>query len=123
MASHQSHRTQRRFLMAMLAGGLFLLGACGGDDDDSSAGSGLSAVSITTGFKYAPPDLTVPAGGEVSVTNTDTQTHTLTADEGGAFDLTLEAGGAGVITAPSEPGTFRYHCSYHPIMTAQLVVE
>lgn len=81
------------------------------------------AVSVTTDFTFAPADLKASPGDVVTVTNTDGQAHTLTADTSGAFDLTLQPGEDGTITAPDQPGTYPYHCSYHPIMKAQLVVE
>lgn len=118
----------RKHLVAALALGLaFTAGGCGGDDDyDSKAattGGPPLAVSVTTDFKFAPADLTVKPGDAIKVTNTDGQAHTLTADSVGAFDLTLQPGKDGTITAPEQPGTYPYHCSYHPIMKAQLVVE
>jgi len=114
----------RRFVIVMLSASLAFLGACGDDDDDDSSAEAPSptAIRVTKDFTFAPADLQAVAGGAIAVINTDSQSHTLTADEGGAFDLTLAAGEGGTLTAPSTPGTYPYHCSFHPIMKAQLVV-
>lgn len=74
------------------------------------------------GFSYAPGSLTVTAGDTVTWTNADAQSHTATAD-GGAFDTGTIAGGASGSVTVSTAGTFTYHCTIHPTMTATLVVR
>ncbi len=72
-------------------------------------------------ISYHPESLTVPAGTEVTWINRDIVRHTVTSDEGlfdsgdigseGSFNYTFE-----------EPGTYRYHCTRHPIMQGTIIV-
>ena len=88
----------------------------------SGASTTSSAITIKN-FAYGPT-LEVPAGSTVMVTNTDSAAHTVTADQGGAFDVTVKgSGGTATFTAPATPGTYTYHCTYHPNMHGTLVVK
>lgn len=93
----------------------------------SSPGAGspvapAAAISIKD-FAYGDP-ITVPPGALVTVTNADSAEHTVTADQGGAFDVEVkENGGTATFTAPSQPGTYAFHCTYHPNMHGMLTVR
>jgi plastocyanin len=99
----------------------------------SSSSSGSSAPGATSsvaaagtiaikGFGYvAPPS--VPAGAQVSVTNSDPAEHTVTADANSAFNVEIPANGTATFTAPSQPGSYPFHCTYHPGMHGVLVVQ
>ncbi len=54
--------------------------------------------------------------------NMDTEAHTLTADDG-SFDAVVKAGTSITFTAPSKPGTYPYHCTYHANMHGTLNVK
>jgi plastocyanin len=90
----------------------------------SSAGAPNAAASITIkDFKYGEP-ITVAPGAVVTVTNMDSAPHTVTAQEGKAFDV--EVGGSGAtatFTAPSKPGSYPYFCTIHPNMKGTLTVK
>jgi plastocyanin len=47
----------------------------------------------------------------------------VTADSGNAFDAQVPSGGAGTFTAPTQPGSYPFHCSIHPFMKGTLVVK
>jgi plastocyanin len=83
-----------------------------------------SAAAITIkDFAYGNP-ITVSPGVTVTVTNMDTAEHTVTADQGSAFDVEVkESGGTATFTAPSQPGTYAFHCKYHPNMHGTLTVQ
>ena len=89
-----------------------------------SPGSIAGAASITIkDFGFGAP-ITVSPGAAVSVTNLDSAPHTVTADDGSAFDLDVKGGGGtGTFTAPTQPGTYTYHCTYHPNMHGTLPVK
>ena len=89
-----------------------------------TAGSSAAAGAITIkGFDYGAP-ITVSPGATVTVTNMDSAKHTVTADQGSAFDVEVkENGGPGTFTAPSAPGTYPYHCTIHPNMHGTLTVQ
>jgi plastocyanin len=87
-----------------------------------SAMASAAAITIKD-FAYGDP-ITVSPGATVTVTNMDTAEHTVTADQGSAFDVEVkENGGTATFTAPSQPGTYAYHCTYHPNMHGTLTVQ
>jgi plastocyanin len=95
----------------------------------SSAGSSAApspsaaeAVIHIQGFRYDVP-VSVSPGATVSVMNMDGEAHTVTADEGKAFDVTAAGNASGSFTAPTTPGTYAFHCSYHSTMHGSLVVK
>lgn len=86
----------------------------------SDAPASDATVTIE-GFAFGPADVTVAAGTTVTFTNADTAAHTATADDG-AFDTGDIAPGASATVTFDEPGTFTYHCNFHPTMTATITV-
>jgi plastocyanin len=120
---------------AVLLMSALLLGGCGsggGSPAASSApGTATTAGAATAGapaitikdFGYGAP-LTVAPGAVVTVTNTDSAGHTVTADKGQAFDVIVAgSGGTATFTAPSAPGSYPYHCTYHANMHGTLTVK
>jgi plastocyanin len=80
-----------------------------------------SAVTIE-GFAFAPASITITAGSTVTWTNNDAAPHTATGD-GGEFDTgQIDQGGNASVTFDT-PGTYTYHCTFHPNMTGTIVVE
>ncbi len=88
---------------------------------DPTAGTAAATITIKD-FAYGDP-LTVTPGAAVTVTNMDTAPHTVTADEGAAFDAEVKGGGTATFTAPSKPGSYPYHCTFHPNMHGTLIVK
>ena len=123
--------------LAVLAAGLMVLGlaACGDDDDATDTGSevttttapdegGAATDEVTiTAADFSLTSVTAKAGEDVYLDNTGEKPHTVTADDGGFDSGTVEPGAEGEFTAPSEPGTYAYHCSIHASMTGTLTVE
>jgi plastocyanin len=94
----------------------------GGSSAANSAASSTAAITIS-GFAYGSP-LVVPAGATVTVTNMDSAEHTVTADNGSAFNVEIKGnGGAATFKAPSTPGTYAFHCTYHSNMHGSLTVK
>lgn len=91
----------------------------------SATGTG-SAPAVTAteilikGFKYQGGE-TVSPGAEITVTNEDIEAHTITADTGNPFDVNTQVGTT-TFTAPTEPGTYPYHCNFHGNMKGTLTV-
>ena len=73
------------------------------------------------GISFSPASVTVVVGDTVTWTNADAQSHTATAD-GGAFDTGTIGGNSSKAVTLTTAGTFAYHCTIHPAMTATLVV-
>jgi plastocyanin len=121
--------------LAILAALLLTLGlaACGDDDDATNAGAGddtsTTAPEAEGGEEvtivaedFSLTSVTAKPGEDVYLDNTGEKPHTVTADDG-SFDTGSTAPGAeSEFTAPSEPGTYAYHCSIHPTMTGTLTV-
>jgi plastocyanin len=78
---------------------------------------------IIAHFAFTPDVLTVPAGTEVVWMNQDNTRHTVTSDDNTTFASSLLGAGDTFSHRFDEPGTFPYHCSVHPSMTAQVVVQ
>ena len=88
----------------------------------AGSSAGVASISIKD-FDYGAP-ITVSPGATVMVTNMDSAEHTVTADQGSAFDVEVkENGGTGTFTAPTAPGTYPFHCTYHPNMHGTLTVQ
>jgi plastocyanin len=88
----------------------------------TSAASNGTTITIHT-YAFSPVTLTVKPGTKVTVMNTDSVTHTLTAD-GGAFDTgDILPGTSTTFTAPATAGSYGYHCSIHLFMKATVVVS
>jgi plastocyanin len=73
-------------------------------------------------FEFAPSTVTIKVGGTVTWTNDGPSAHTVTADDGSFNSGELQKGKTFSRTFDST-GTFSYHCSIHPSMKAQVVVE
>lgn len=81
------------------------------------------AVITIKDFEFMGPE-TVSPGATVTVQNDDSSSHTVTAEEGEeVFDVVVEGGASETFKVPDEPGEYAYVCSFHPEMTATLVVE
>ncbi len=82
-----------------------------------------TSASVTIkDFEFGPATVTVTVGGTVTWTNNGPSTHTVTADDGSfnSGDLTV---GKTFSQTFNTAGTFSYHCSIHPFMTATVVVQ
>ena len=87
------------------------LGIFWSQQDDDELVATPSAVGIAD-FAFDPPDLTVPAGTEVTWTNGDRVPHSVVADDGAFESETLDTG-ATFSTTFDTPGTFTYVCGIH----------
>jgi plastocyanin len=129
----------RTALAVTALGTALLLSGCGGSSS-STAGSGSPSMSMSPGshmsmssgshqatitiknFAFSGP-ASVPAGSTVTVTNDDQETHSLTADGAGGFDVTVQPGSSKTFTAPGKAGAYPYHCNFHSDMHGTLTVR
>lgn len=88
----------------------------------ATRGAATSGADVSVGdFQFSPDTISVKVGSTVDWTNTSTDTpHTVTSDTG-AFNHTLNPGDSFRFTF-TKAGTFHYHCSIHPSMTAIITV-
>ncbi len=129
--------TRSRALNFLAAGAVALaVTACGGGESttDNAAGSAASAATTATtlagpvevtisNFKFEPVSVTVSVGQKLNFVNKDAQGHTATSDNPGAFDSQSIAAGASTPVTLTSPGTYTYHCSFHPFMKGTVVVR
>ncbi|OJZ68830.1 amidase [Mycobacterium paraffinicum] len=73
------------------------------------------------GFAFAPATLTVATGTTVTWTNRDEEPHTVAASDG-SFHSPGMGTGATFTHTFTDPGTFDYVCSIHPMMRGTVVV-
>jgi plastocyanin len=100
----------------LVAGGAFLsrVGPIAAHQD--------AAVAVQViDFAFEPGTLTVPAGATVTWTNAGSRPHTVTADDG-SFDSGRLDPGEQFSQTFDQPGTFAYHCGFHPDMQGSIVV-
>jgi plastocyanin len=71
---------------------------------------------------FAPTRIEVAAGTTVAWTNRDQLVHTVTADDGSWDSGPIESGATWRHTF-AQPGTYTFHCTPHPFMTAVVVVK
>jgi plastocyanin len=73
-------------------------------------------------FSFTPATLTVSAGTTVTWTNHDAVLHTVTATDKSFASGAIDTDGT-FSHQFTTPGTYAYHCSIHPTMTAQIIVQ
>jgi plastocyanin len=69
-------------------------------------------VDLPRSYRFAPEDITVPAGTEVTWTNNDNFTHSVRLLDSG--EVQMMKPGESVSHTFTNPGLFRYDCSLHP---------
>jgi plastocyanin len=89
----------------------------------TSAPSAAGAASITISNMNFGEPITVPPGAQITIKNDDSAEHSVTADTAGKFNVEVEGKEQGTLTAPSQPGEYAYHCTYHPSMHGTLIVK
>lgn len=122
-------------LIALVFATLLLVTACSSGTstapapEASSAATTASSTATATGptitisdMRFGPA-LTVAPGATVTVVNSDGAEHTVTADSGNAFNAEVDGKGTTTFNAPTQPGTYAFHCTYHPMMHGQLIVQ
>lgn len=141
MSKSAPRRSRRHLTAACLASAaaVTILAGCGSSGSSTGASSGSSSMSSSSGmssgspssaavvihisnFAYKTPASVAP-GAKVTVMNMDGERHTVTADSGSAFDVTVDAGKSSTFTAPTKPGTYTFHCDFHSNMHGTLVVS
>ncbi|MDG6909943.1 MAG: cupredoxin domain-containing protein [Nitrososphaerota archaeon] len=82
------------------------------------------ATGQKTTYGYAPDTITVTIGKDNTVfwTNGDSAAHTVTSDTGAFNSGNMNSGDTYQFTFTT-PGTYTYHCSYHPYMQGTVIVE
>ena len=91
----------------------------------AATGSSPRAKSVTVdlrSLRYSKGKVEIEAGTTIVWRNRDPLNHTVTSDSG-SFDSGELKPGASWSHTFTEPGTFSYHCTPHPLMRATVVVR
>lgn len=134
-------RLRKRWAALIATGAAVLalgIGGCG-DDEEEPASSPEPAQQTESGadnsdtadvqaqdvqmldFEFAPPTITIAAGGEVTWVNEGQAPHDATADDDSFATELLDPGESESVTF-DEPGSYSYICSIHPQMTGTIEV-
>ncbi|MHB1296668.1 MAG: cupredoxin domain-containing protein [Anaerolineae bacterium] len=84
--------------------------------------AGAEAAVSMSGSQFTPQTLEVAAGTTVVWTNDDSVAHTVTSDDG-LFDSMELASGDTYSFTFDQAGTYPYHCSLHPNMIGEVIVQ
>jgi plastocyanin len=85
------------------------------------AAAGAATITIAN-MSFGEP-ITVSPGAQITIKNDDSAEHSVTSDTAGKFDVDVEGKEQGTLTAPTEPGEYAFHCTYHPSMHGTLIVK
>ena len=104
--------------------------ACGGSTTTSQKSDTATATATASGgatitianMSFGDP-ITVSPGAQVTVNNTDGVEHSVTSNTAGKFDTDIDGKESKTFTAPTEPGEYAFHCTYHSSMKGTLIVK
>jgi plastocyanin len=91
--------------------------------ETTSATAEASGATITMANMSFGDPITVAPGATITIKNDDSAEHSVTSQTEGAFDVHVDAGEQGTLTAPTEPGEYAFYCVYHPSMKGTLIVR
>ncbi len=97
--------------MTMGAGGTFNTGTTGGTNAGTTQAAATLAISMGAS-SYSPNTVTVKSGTRVTWTNTDSSSHTVTADNSSYNSGTLDPGKTYSLTFTAR-GEYTYFCGFH----------
>jgi len=75
------------------------------------------------GFAFNPASITISAGTTVIWTNQDSAPHRIISDSGNELGSGSISTGQTYTHTFENPGTYDYHCSIHPSMKGEIVVQ
>ncbi len=111
--------------LAALVGAVVMTAGCTSSSNPSSSPqvstAGQNSVTMK-GLAFNPSALTINKGANVTWTNDDSTTHTVTSDTG-AFDSGNMNPGATYTRQFNDTGTFAYHCTIHTFMKGTITVQ
>jgi plastocyanin len=91
--------------------------------ESTSSTTEASGPTITMANMSFGDPITVAPGATITLKNDDSAEHSVTSETEGKFDVHVDAGEQGTLTAPTEPGEYPFYCVYHPSMKGTLIVQ
>jgi plastocyanin len=116
-------------VIGFVVGGL-VVGAIGGSVILRNIAAGTADVTIvrdaaSAAIPYVPGTFQIAVGGTVTWINKDTTAHTVTSSPNGTsrFDSGALTTGATWSHTFTQPGTYWYYCTIHPMMIGRIIVS
>lgn len=110
-------------IVISLALTISLFSGCSKMDNNNNGNPIVPANEVyIQGMAFSPATLTVNVNTTVKWTNKDDVSHTVTSDSP-LFDSGSLANSGTFSFMFTSAGTFNYHCSLHPSMTAKVIVN
>jgi len=106
---------------AAIVGVLLLCLICLAADKTPDKPKSRHEVSIVK-LQFKPTKATIKVGETVIWTNNDERDHTVVADDGSFKSPNIKSGETFQFTF-NKAGKFLYHCTYHPRMKGEIIVE
>jgi len=99
-------------------------GGGGGDVGKGGAALGTATVMVASNDQdqFAPAASTAKVGDIIEWTNAGSHTHNVTFDEYQPLSGSLDKGEKWQVSF-TKAGSYEYHCTFHPNMTAKLTVS
>src|SRR5262245_23665895 len=91
--------------------------------EQPSGPAAASGATLTIANMSFGAPLTVSPGAQITIKNDDSVEHSVTSDAAGKFNVEVDGKEQGTLTAPTEPGDYAFHCTYHPSMHGTLTVK
>ena len=91
--------------------------------ESTSSTTEASGPTITMANMSFGDPITVAPGATITLKNDDSAEHSVTSETEGEFDVHVDAGEQGTLTAPTEPGEYAFYCVYDPSMKGTLIVQ
>ena len=111
-------------LVIVLSGGsTSASGSTSGPTASVLGGKGKTVAVDISMFAFKPSTVTIAPGTAVAFTNMDATEHTATANNGPTFDTSAIQHGQTKTVIFTKPGTYGYHCAFHPFMTGTIIVK
>ena len=124
-------KTTITWLSLFAIAGLVEFGGCSSSTNPYSSSPTGNTGSNTTpsantiainNMAFGPSTLTISKGTTIAWQNSDGVPHTATSDSGAWDSGNIPPGGSKSVTF-NTTGTFPYHCTVHPMMTATIIVQ
>jgi plastocyanin len=112
----------------LVIGGYFLYSVLNGGpgtnlNNRGNAGGSTSKSVEISGFAFNPGTLTINVGEQVTWTNKDSASHTVTSDSGSELASSTFGNGKTYSYTFNTAGTYNYHCSIHTSMKGTIIVQ
>jgi plastocyanin len=115
-------RTNLALLVFGLVAGVIVAAAAHAPQANSASKASAATEIKIDNFSFAPVKVTIPAGTTVKWTNRDDIPHTVVSEDHATFKSQVLDTNQEFTHTFSKPGTYRYFCSLHPRMEAEIVV-